>query len=63
MFKDKGGSTIESKPITKVKMIIALVNMVDVNVTTWSKTSEDKCSKTESQGRSNLQQIRKQKRS
>jgi hypothetical protein len=59
MFKDKKGSTAESKPITKAKMIMVLVNMVDVNVTTWSKTSEDRCSKIESQKRINLQQIRK----
>jgi hypothetical protein len=40
MFKDKGGQTLESKLIIHVKAIIASVNMVDVNVTTHSKTSE-----------------------
>ncbi len=40
MFKDKGGQTIESKLIVEIKVVITLVNMVDVNVTTWSKTSE-----------------------
>jgi hypothetical protein len=34
MFKDKGGHSTKSKPIVEVKMVIALVNMVDVNVTT-----------------------------
>jgi hypothetical protein len=55
MFKDKRSSTTESKPITKAKMIMVLVNMVDVNVTIWSKTSEDRCSKIERQRRINLQ--------
>ncbi len=32
MFKDKGST--ESKPAINVKLIIASVNMVDVNVTT-----------------------------
>jgi hypothetical protein len=41
MFKDKGGQTLESKLIIQVKAIIASVNMVDVNVTTHSKTSEE----------------------
>ncbi len=40
MFKDKGGHSIKSKPITEVKMVIASINMVDVNVTTRNKTSE-----------------------
>jgi hypothetical protein len=34
MFKDKGGQTIESKSIIEVKVVTALMNMVDVNVTT-----------------------------
>jgi hypothetical protein len=34
MFKDKGGKTIKSKPMVEVKIVIAQVNMVDVNVTT-----------------------------
>jgi hypothetical protein len=33
MLKDKRGQTIESKLVDEVKAIIALVNMVDVNVT------------------------------
>ncbi len=33
MFKDKGGSTTISKLIAKVKMIITLINMIDVHVT------------------------------
>jgi hypothetical protein len=41
MFKDKGGQSIEFKLVAKVKTIIASVNMVDVNVTTQSKTSEE----------------------
>jgi hypothetical protein len=41
MFKDKGGKTIKRKPTIKVKVVITLVNMVDVNVTTQSKTSEE----------------------
>jgi len=40
MFKDKGGQTTKSKLVAKVKIIIALVNMVDVNVTTWIKINE-----------------------
>ncbi len=40
MFKDKGGQTAKSKPIVEVKIIIALINMVDVNVTIRSETSE-----------------------
>ncbi len=41
MFKDKRGQTLESKPIIEVKTITALVNMVDVNLTTHSKTNEE----------------------
>jgi hypothetical protein len=41
MFKDKGGQTLESKPIIEVKAIATSINMVDVNVTTRSKTSEE----------------------
>jgi hypothetical protein len=41
MLKDKGGQTIESKLVDEVKAIIALVNMVDVNVTIQSKASEE----------------------
>jgi hypothetical protein len=40
MFKDKRGQTIKSKPTIEVKTVIALVNMVDVNVTTQNKTSQ-----------------------
>ncbi len=40
MFKDKRGQTIEFKPIIEVKLVIASVNMVDVNVITQNKTSE-----------------------
>ncbi len=35
--KDKRGKIIETKPIVKVKIASALVNMVDVHVTTQSK--------------------------
>jgi hypothetical protein len=55
MFKDKGGQTIESKLVAEIKVVIALVNMVDVNVTTWNKTMNNRCSKTKNQGRTNLQ--------
>jgi hypothetical protein len=41
MWKDKGGQTIKSKPVDEIKVIISLVNMVDVNVTTHSKASEE----------------------
>jgi hypothetical protein len=41
MFKDKGGKTIESKPTIEIKVINTLINMVDVNVTTWNNTSEE----------------------
>jgi hypothetical protein len=40
MFKGKRGQTTKSKPVAEVKDIIALVNMVDVNVIIQSKTSE-----------------------
>jgi hypothetical protein len=33
-LKDKGGQSTKSKPMAEVKMVIALINMVDVNVTT-----------------------------
>jgi len=39
MFKDKGST--KSKPVVEVKMVTASINMVDVNVTTRSKTSEE----------------------
>jgi hypothetical protein len=42
MFKDKGGQSTKSKPIAEVKTVTASVNMVDVNVTTQNKTSEEK---------------------
>jgi hypothetical protein len=41
MFKDKKGQSTKSKRSTKVKMVIVLVNMVDVNVTTQNKTNEE----------------------
>jgi hypothetical protein len=41
MFKDKGGQTLESKPLIEVKAIIASINMVDVNVTIRNKTNEE----------------------
>jgi hypothetical protein len=41
MFKDKGSQTIESKLAVEVKVVTTSFNMVDVNVTTKNKTSED----------------------
>jgi hypothetical protein len=41
MLKDKGSQSIEFKLTAKVKTIIVSVNMVDVNVTIRSKTSEE----------------------
>lgn len=41
MFKDKGGKTIKNKPIGKVKITNASVNMVDVHVTIQSKVIEE----------------------
>jgi hypothetical protein len=41
MFKDKGGKPAKSKLETEVKVVNASINMVDVNVTTQSKTSEE----------------------
>ncbi len=41
MCKDKGAKIIETKPIIKVKIASALVNMVDVHVTTQSKANEE----------------------
>jgi hypothetical protein len=34
VFKDKGGEFVENKPISKVKVITTLVNMVDVHFAT-----------------------------
>jgi hypothetical protein len=40
MFKDKGRKIVENK-LVEVKIVIALVNMVDVHVaTTYSKATE-----------------------
>ncbi len=41
MFKDKGGKTIKNKPIAKVKVANASINMVDVHVTTQSMAIEE----------------------
>jgi hypothetical protein len=41
MFKDKGSKPAKSKPETEVKSVNASVNMVNVNVTTQSKASEE----------------------
>ncbi len=41
IFKDKRIQSIESKLTIEVKMVIASVNMVDVNVTTHSKPNEE----------------------
>jgi hypothetical protein len=41
MFKDKGGKTTKNKPIGKVKITNASVNMVDVHVTIQSKVKEE----------------------
>jgi len=54
MFKDKGGKPAKSKPETEVKVVNALVNMMDVNVTTQIRQVKNKCSKTKSQRRRNL---------
>jgi len=40
IFKDKGGKIIETKLVFKVKVAIALINMVDVHVTSWNKANE-----------------------
>jgi hypothetical protein len=40
MFMDKGGKTTKSKATNEVKVVIASLNIVNVNVTTQSKTSE-----------------------
>jgi hypothetical protein len=32
-FKDKGGQSTKSKPMVEIKMVIASINMADVNVT------------------------------
>jgi hypothetical protein len=39
--KDKGGKTIKNKPIAKVKIANASINMVDVHVTTQSMAIEE----------------------
>jgi len=41
MFKDKGGKTVETKPINEIKVVNVLVNMVDVHVTIQSKANEE----------------------
>jgi len=53
MFKDKGSKPAKSKPETEIKAVNASVNMVDVNVTT-QRQLKNNCSKTKSQGRTNL---------
>ncbi len=63
MFKDKRGQTIEFKPIIELKLVIASVNMVDVNVTTQNKTSEKHVLKDRKPKKNNLQQIGKLKKS
>jgi hypothetical protein len=40
MFKDKGGKITKNKHIVEVKMVNALVNMVDVHITIQSKVIE-----------------------
>jgi hypothetical protein len=46
MFKDKENQITKSKLTIEIKVIISLVNMVDVNVTTKNKGSEKQiCSK------------------
>jgi len=63
MFKDKGGQTTKSKPAVEIKTDTALVNMVDVNVTAKSKTSEEHVFKNQKPRRINLHLIGKLKRS
>jgi hypothetical protein len=41
MFKDNGGQSTKSKLVAEVKTVIALINMVDVNVITRNKTNEE----------------------
>ncbi len=41
IFKDKGGKTTKNKPIGKVKVTNASINMVDVHVTVQSKVIEE----------------------
>ncbi len=38
---NEGGKIAKTKPMAKVKVTIGSINMVDVNVTTWSKASEE----------------------
>jgi hypothetical protein len=55
MLKDNGGQTIKSKPVDEVKAITALVNMVDVNVTTLNKASEKQVFKDQKPRKKKLQ--------
>jgi len=41
IFKDKGSKTTKNKPIGKVKVTNASINMVDVHVTIQSKVIEE----------------------
>jgi len=40
MFMEKKGKIAKTKLVVKVKFIGALVNMVDVHVTTWNKATK-----------------------
>ncbi len=55
IFKDKGRKvTLGNKPIAKVKVVIALKNMVDVHVTTLiGKPLKNKCLRIENHKRTN----------
>jgi hypothetical protein len=57
MFRGKNASSLDGKITTKVKIIIADVNLVDVNVVTRSKIIKDQCSRRENQGKIKILQI------
>ncbi len=40
MFKDKGSKIMKDKHVVEIKMVSALVNMVDVHITIQSKVIE-----------------------
>jgi hypothetical protein len=40
MFKDKGSKIMKNKHVVEIKMVSALVNMVDVHITIQSKVIE-----------------------
>jgi hypothetical protein len=61
MFHGKFVIVIKVQPITEIKIVTTYVNVVDVNVTTRSKETENML-RIESQGKQRVLLIRKKKK-